>query len=80
MLKERIRTEDVGFEPTIGSNTYNSLAVSRFKPLSQSSVCVVELPTNELIKCDVIRSDGFKLELFGLQFLKHVHHGLVMLG
>ena len=66
MLKERIKAEDVGFEPTMSNNTHNALAVHLFKPLRQSSVCVVELPTDELIKCDVIRSDGFKLELFSL--------------
>jgi len=41
---------------------------------------MVELPTDELIKGDMITTDGFELELFGLQFLKHVHHGLIMLG
>ena len=40
---------------------------------------MVELPTDELIKGDVITTDGFESELISLQFFKHVHHRLVML-
>ena len=41
---------------------------------------MVELPTDELIKGDMLTTDGFESELISLQFFKHVHNRLVMLS
>ena len=41
---------------------------------------MVELPTNELIKGDVITTDGFESELISLQFSEDIHHRLIMLS
>ena len=41
---------------------------------------MVELPTNELIKGDVITTDGFESELISLQFSEDIHHRFIMLS
>ena len=41
---------------------------------------MVELPTDELIKGDMLTTDGFKSELISLQFSEDIHHRFIMLS